>query len=257
MGIRVWCYLASSWNQHILFQAAVEIWKMGLISGGCWDDCQCCFWAWVDVARCRRGHVWPAVRGLGRSEAWGGRWHPQWWQLLDLLLCHSHCSHLACASWLCASPLGLSGTGSNEAFQPLRNYHSLHLSLAASDVSLYSGTFEGFDRACASLSHVGFLQVSGLPEGFLHPEEEEDEEAWAWLLRQSDMWVVFKQLDKLMELKHHLCNSSEDTVETLPSQCMVGERAEGSSPTVFLRFLFGQGSSWLATALWQSQFCAN
>ena len=64
----------------------------------------------------------------------------------------------------------------NEAFQLLRNYHSLHSSLAASDASLCSGAFEGCDRTCASLSHVGFLQVTGLPpccsgsqrcEGFL------------------------------------------------------------------------------------------
>lgn len=112
------------------------------------NDCQCCFWALVGVARCLRGHMWPSVRWLGRSEPWGGRWHPRWWQLLDLHLCHSHCCHLACASWLCASPLGLSGTGSNRAFQLLRNYHSLHSSLAASDGSLCSGTFEGFDRTC-------------------------------------------------------------------------------------------------------------
>ena len=56
--------------------------------------------------------------------------------------------------------------GRNRAFQLLRNYHSLDSSLAASDASLCSrgaSRGEGCDRTCASLGHVGFLQVIGLP----------------------------------------------------------------------------------------------
>ena len=65
----------------------------------------------VGVARCLRGHMWPPARGRGRCEPWGGRWHPCWWKLLDLLLWHSRCCCLVCASWLCASPLSLSRRG--------------------------------------------------------------------------------------------------------------------------------------------------
>lgn len=99
----------------------------------------------VGVARSLRGRMWPPVRGHGRFDAWGGKWHPCWWQLLDLLLWHSYCCCL-----VCASPLGLSGTG--------------EMGLSSCPSLCHRG-FKGCDRACTSLSHMGFLQVTALRPG--------------------------------------------------------------------------------------------
>lgn len=113
--------------------------------------------------RCQRGRMWPPVRRWGEMQALR-------WEVAPPLVAAVGPSPLAvpllpshvCLLAMCFCS-GSTRERRNGAFQLLRNYHSLHSSLAASDVSLCSEEFEGRDRTCVSLSHVGFLQVTELP----------------------------------------------------------------------------------------------
>lgn len=67
---------------------------------------------------------------------------------------------------------------------------------------------------------------------------------------------VFEQLCKQMEVKHNLCSFTKYAVRV--SSIIVhgtGNEQKGLSLIMCLGFLFGQVSSRLAIALWQSPSC--
>lgn len=131
---KFWRWGSCLMSAEMIASIALELAKL---MGGCWEVSE-------------RSYVACYERTREMQALNAGEWHLWGWQLLNLLLWHSHCCCLDC--WLCAS-LGLWGRGGMGLSScSVSATACTQSSLAASDASFCSGTFKRCDRTRASLS---------------------------------------------------------------------------------------------------------
>lgn len=160
--------------------------------GGCWEASE-------------RSHMACCERAREMQTLKGGRWHPWRWQLLNLLLWHSHCCCVVCCLCVSLRLWGRGGTGLSSCSVSATS--CTQSSLAASDHHFVVGHSKGVTGLVPRWARV----VSAGDRAASMQRRRKRRQGLTCLGRQRCEGFS-KHLVKLMKVKNDLCNFAKDIV---------------------------------------------